>query len=152
MPYGTKYSDGVLLWKVKAFFGKIERSWVPRSRNGPRAVVLLSTPFPLDRSLGAPGVIPSTPGSAISVPHAEEAFRIGFDQHRLGRIGSAPSRWTTAACPGYSAVDHRGHAARSRPPELAFRHPDSKKSSADFIMGTRIQEFDGRIWKTRVSG
>jgi hypothetical protein len=100
---------------------------------------------------GRAGTYSGTPGSAVSVPHAEAAFRIGFDLHRVGRIGSAPGRWTTAACAGCSAVDHGGYAAHSRPPELAFRHPDSKKSSADLIMGIRIQKCGGRIWKARVS-
>jgi hypothetical protein len=145
-----KYFDGVLLWKVKAFFGKIERSRVPHMpKRTARGCSPMDT-IPPDRSLGAPGPIPARRG-AVSVPHAEAAFRIGFDLHRVGRIGSAPGRWTTAACAGCSAVDHGGYAAHSRPPELAFRHPDSKKSSADLIMGIRIQKCGGRIWKARVS-
>jgi len=64
---------------------------VERRRNGPRAVVSRSTACRLDRSLGEPG-------SAISLPHAEEALPVGFDQHRVG-IGSAPRRWTTARTP-----------------------------------------------------
>jgi hypothetical protein len=81
------------------------------------------------------------PGGAQSRSRTLKKRSASTSKHRIAKNRSAPRRRTIAACPGCSAVDHGGSAARSRPPGLAFRRSDRKESNTELHHGKRTQKF-----------